>query len=126
MRVPVEQGDQVQESRQSRDWTDAQEMPAEGAKELPLDGRSCGFCKNEEGLKLPLWRMDVSRREEACRGVPTQKDRKQALQAARLAGEDSVDPLEISSELLVSRRTARREPSVRHRPRVRLGPRFAS
>ncbi|KAJ1154865.1 hypothetical protein NDU88_007608 [Pleurodeles waltl] len=47
-RVPVEQEDQVQESRQSREWADAQEMPAEGAKKLPPDGRSCGFCKNKE------------------------------------------------------------------------------
>ncbi|KAJ1196779.1 hypothetical protein NDU88_000643 [Pleurodeles waltl] len=45
--------------------------------------------------------MDVSRREEACRGVPTQKDRKQAFLAARVAGEDSIVPREISSELLV-------------------------
>ncbi|KAJ1174808.1 hypothetical protein NDU88_000099 [Pleurodeles waltl] len=45
--------------------------------------------------------MYVPRREEACRGVPTQKDCKQALLAARVAGEDFVDPLEISSEFLV-------------------------
>ncbi|KAJ1108664.1 hypothetical protein NDU88_006040 [Pleurodeles waltl] len=29
--------------------------------------------------------MDVPRREEACRGVPMQKDHKQALLAARVA-----------------------------------------
>ncbi|KAJ1178879.1 hypothetical protein NDU88_004121 [Pleurodeles waltl] len=29
--------------------------------------------------------MDVLRRDEACRGVPTEKDRKQALLAARVA-----------------------------------------
>ncbi|KAJ1215314.1 hypothetical protein NDU88_002923 [Pleurodeles waltl] len=35
--------------------------------------------------------MDVPRREEACRGVPTQKDCKQALLAARVATEESLD-----------------------------------
>ncbi|KAJ1190348.1 hypothetical protein NDU88_007086 [Pleurodeles waltl] len=84
-RVRVEQGDQVQKSRSSREWADAQEMPAVGAKKLPLDGRSCGFCKNDKGLKLPLWRMDVPRREESCRGVSGQKYCKQALLAARVA-----------------------------------------
>ncbi|KAJ1180600.1 hypothetical protein NDU88_005821 [Pleurodeles waltl] len=39
-RVPVEQGDQVQKSRPSREWADAQEMPAVGAKKLLLGSRS--------------------------------------------------------------------------------------
>ncbi|KAJ1117009.1 hypothetical protein NDU88_005210 [Pleurodeles waltl] len=57
--------------------------------------------------------MDVPRRVEACRGIPTQKDRKQALLAARVAGEDSVDPREISSELLVQEGGRRRQATPR-------------
>ncbi|KAJ1118538.1 hypothetical protein NDU88_006729 [Pleurodeles waltl] len=47
--------------------------------------------------------MDPSRRGESCRSVFPPKDRQQALLAANRAGEDSVDPREISSELLVQR-----------------------
>ncbi|KAJ1190093.1 hypothetical protein NDU88_006832 [Pleurodeles waltl] len=66
-------------------WADAQEMPAAGAKKLLLDRRSCGFCRNAKGYRLPLWRTDPSRLVESCRRVFPLKERQQALLAANRA-----------------------------------------
>ncbi|KAJ1097576.1 hypothetical protein NDU88_002694 [Pleurodeles waltl] len=83
--VPVEQEDQVQKSQASRRWADAQEMPAVSAKELLLDSRSLGFCRDDKGYRLPLWRTDPARRGESCRSIFPPKDHQQVLLAANCA-----------------------------------------
>ncbi|KAJ1098180.1 hypothetical protein NDU88_003296 [Pleurodeles waltl] len=60
--------------------------------------------------------MDVPRRVEACRGVPTQKDRKQALLAARVAQDKEptqkqAAPAEVPEQAL-RRRVNRSSPEV--------------
>ncbi|KAJ1084672.1 hypothetical protein NDU88_004818 [Pleurodeles waltl] len=92
LRVPVEQGDQVQKSQAARRWADAQEMPAVGAKKLLLGRRTVNTAGTTRSRDFPFggWiphalesRAEVfSRRMDANKPCYTQIVRLAFLDAA--------------------------------------------